>query len=224
MEFKEKLQLLRTNMKLSQEELANRLDISRQSITKWENGQSFPDIQNLIQLSEIFKVSIDRLVKENDICTISLFYEHKYPMQDIRIFLVRAKNNTYIMGENEIVPSQPGSHDFRYEDGDYLYMDTYLGGQKFIGGERVWIRNHAVWAMNYYGESLDENFDIIFLKEALSHVSVSMPFRGPEFYQKGDYMYQCQVQGDFECFSGEERIYCRQKKVYACMFHGGTIL
>ena len=39
MEFKEKLQLLRTNMKLSQEELANRLDISRQSITKWENGR-----------------------------------------------------------------------------------------------------------------------------------------------------------------------------------------
>ena len=73
MEFKEKLQLLRTNMKLSQEELANRLDISRQSITKWENGQSFPDIHNLIQLSEIFKVSIDRLVKENDICTINLF-------------------------------------------------------------------------------------------------------------------------------------------------------
>ena len=66
MEFKEKLQLLRTNMKLSQEELANRLDISRQSITKWENGQSFPDIQNLIQLSEIFKVSIDRLVKEKE--------------------------------------------------------------------------------------------------------------------------------------------------------------
>ena len=40
MEFKEKLQLLRTNMKLSQEELANRMDISRQSITKWENGVS----------------------------------------------------------------------------------------------------------------------------------------------------------------------------------------
>lgn len=70
MEFREKLQLLRTNMKLSQEELANKLDISRQSITKWENGQSFPDIQNLIQLSEIFKVSIDRLVKENDTCMV----------------------------------------------------------------------------------------------------------------------------------------------------------
>ncbi len=79
MEFKEKLQLLRTNLKLSQEELADRLNISRQSITKWENGQSFPDIQNLIQLSEIFKVSIDRLVKENDTCTISLFCEQNIP-------------------------------------------------------------------------------------------------------------------------------------------------
>ena len=83
MEFREKLQLLRTDMKLSQEELANKLDISRQSITKWENGQSFPDIQNLIQLSEIFRVSIDRLVKENDTCMVSLFCDENYPKQEI---------------------------------------------------------------------------------------------------------------------------------------------
>lgn len=44
MNFKEKLPLLRTNMNLSQKELANKLDISRQSVTKWKNGQSFPDI------------------------------------------------------------------------------------------------------------------------------------------------------------------------------------
>ena len=92
-------------------------------------------------------------------------------------------------------------------------MDTYLGGQNFIGGERIWVKGCAVWAMTYYGQSLKENFDITFLKEALSKVSVAMPFRGPEFYQKGDFMYQCQVQGDFEYFTGEERIYCRQEKV-----------
>lgn len=51
MDFKEKLQILRTQMKISQEELAAQLNISRQSVTKWENGQSFPDIHNLIQLS-----------------------------------------------------------------------------------------------------------------------------------------------------------------------------
>lgn len=224
MEFKEKLQLLRTNMKLSQEELANKLAISRQSITKWENGQSFPDIQNLIQLSEIFKVSIDRLVKENDTCMVNLFSDENYPKHDIRSFLVRAKNNTYTVGENKILPTKPNSHDFRYVEDDYLYMDTYFGDQKFIGEECVWIKDNAVWAMNYYGQSLNENFNITFLKEALSHVSISMPFRGPEFYQKGDYMYQCQVQGDFEFFSGEEKIYCKQEKSYTCTFHGGIIL
>ncbi len=112
MEFREKLQLLRTNMKLSQEELANKLDISRQSITKWENGQSFPDIQNLIQLSEIFRVSIDRLVKENDACMVSLFCDENYPKQDNRTFLVRAKNKTYAVGENEVLTSKPNSHHF----------------------------------------------------------------------------------------------------------------
>lgn len=91
MEFREKLQLLRTDMKLSQEELANKLDITRQSITKWENGQSFPDIQNLIQLSEIFRVSIDRLVKENDTCMVSLFCDENYPKQDIRTFFSQGK-------------------------------------------------------------------------------------------------------------------------------------
>ena len=87
MEFKEKLQLLRTGMKLSQEELANQLNLSRQSITKWENGQAFPDITNLIRLSEIFKVSIDKLVKENDICMVNLFGSESYPDQDMRAFL-----------------------------------------------------------------------------------------------------------------------------------------
>ena len=224
MEFKEKLQFLRTSMKLSQEELADMLNISRQSITKWENGQSFPDIQNLIQLSEICKVSIDRLVKEDDTCVKNIFYDKCYPMEDVRAFLVKAKNNTYATGINEVISSQPNSHDFRYEDGDYVYMDTYFGGQKFTGGERVWIKDNIVWAMNYYGQSLNDNFDITFLKEVLSQVSFSMPFRGPELYQKGDYIYQCQVQGDFDCFTGEERIYCRQEKIYACTFHGGSIL
>lgn len=96
-------------------------------------------------------------------------------------------------------------------------MDSYLGNQKFIGEECVWIKDNALWAMNYYGQALDENFNITFLKEALSHVSVELPFRGPEFYQKGDYMYQCQIQGNFEYFFGLE-------KIYTCTFHGGTIL
>lgn len=224
MEFKEKLQLLRTGMKLSQEELANKLGLSRQSVTKWENGQAFPDITNLIRLSEIFKVSIDRLVKENDTCMVNLVGSKSYPGQNIRPFLIRAKKNTYAAGENEILPTKPNSHDFQYEEKDYLYRDSYLGNQKFIGEECVWIKENPVWAMNYYGQSLNDNFNAAFLKEALSHVSENMPFRGPELYQKGDYIYQCQIQGDFEDFIGEEKIFCRQEKTYVCHFQGGSLL
>ncbi len=66
MNFQEKLMLLRNQYRLSQEELAERIGISRQAVAKWESGKAVPDINNLIQLSNIFKISIDRLVKEEE--------------------------------------------------------------------------------------------------------------------------------------------------------------
>lgn len=62
MEFGEKLQELRANSKLSQEKLAELVGVSRQAVSKWENGLSYPDTRNLICLSEIFNVSIDELI------------------------------------------------------------------------------------------------------------------------------------------------------------------
>lgn len=58
-----RIQLLRKGKNLSQEELAESLNISRQSISKWESGNTLPDIDKLIQLSEYFNVSLDYLVK-----------------------------------------------------------------------------------------------------------------------------------------------------------------
>lgn len=223
MNFQEKLQLLRMKARLSQEELASELNISRQSVTKWENGQSFPDIENLIRLSEIFKVSIDRLVKENDGCSPVLSEEIGVSGREIRAFLFEAKRNTYAAGKNESFSSRPHSHDFRFEDKNFQYVDTYLGGQKFIGEEAVWRDGGAVWGMNYYGQSLSESFDGDFLKEALSQPPVFLPVRGPEVYQRGDYIYCCRICGEFERFSGEERIFCGQEKVYFCLFHGGSL-
>lgn len=64
----EKIQKLRKEHGLSQEQLAAQLDVSRQAISKWELGESVPDINNVILLSECFQVTTDYLLK-NDIAT-----------------------------------------------------------------------------------------------------------------------------------------------------------
>jgi len=67
MRFHEKLQDLRKNRGFSQEELAERLSVSRQAISKWESGSAYPEIEKLVQLSEIFGVTLDSLMKEGPI-------------------------------------------------------------------------------------------------------------------------------------------------------------
>ena len=62
MEFNNKLYELRKQKGFSQEELANRLNVSRQTISKWEVGESTPDMENLVAISELFKISLDELV------------------------------------------------------------------------------------------------------------------------------------------------------------------
>lgn len=64
MEFHIKLYNLRKQKGLSQEELANRLNVSRQTISKWEIGDSTPDMENLIAISDMFEISLDELVMD----------------------------------------------------------------------------------------------------------------------------------------------------------------
>jgi len=71
MKFNEKLQKLRKEKGMSQENLAEILDVSRQAISKWESGQSYPEMEKLIALSNLFSVTLDSLVKDNNIQTDS---------------------------------------------------------------------------------------------------------------------------------------------------------
>lgn len=66
MSFAEKIYLIRTKNKLSQEEMASKFNVSRQTISKWESGMSYPEIDKLISISEMFDVSIDYLLKDNE--------------------------------------------------------------------------------------------------------------------------------------------------------------
>ena len=62
----EKIYELRTRNNLSQGDLANELNVSRQSISKWENGNSTPDLEKIVKLAEIFNVSLDELIKNEE--------------------------------------------------------------------------------------------------------------------------------------------------------------
>lgn len=62
MEFNNKLYELRKQKGLSQEELANRLNVSRQTVSKWEVGDSTPDMEKLIAMSDLFGISLDELI------------------------------------------------------------------------------------------------------------------------------------------------------------------
>lgn len=62
MEFSNRLFELRKQNGMSQEELAHRLDISRQTISKYETGESLPDTEKLIAISKVFDISLDELV------------------------------------------------------------------------------------------------------------------------------------------------------------------
>ena len=63
MELQNTIKNLRTNMGLSQEQLADAVYVTRQTVSSWENGKSYPDVKSLVLLANFFGVSLDILIK-----------------------------------------------------------------------------------------------------------------------------------------------------------------
>lgn len=225
MSFQEQLYKLRKEKGLSQEKLAEIIGISRQAVAKWEVGLSYPDIARLIALSDFFKVSIDKLVNDyEENCRLHIEENKEICInEDIIEFLRTAKKSTYAGKGEEVQSSRPNSHDLQYDEGNLKYIDTYLGGERFLGEEAVWKDHMPIWGMNYNGRIIGEGFSGSFLKEALTLVPKEHPYRGPMVYQNGEYKYHCVVNGEFEWFHGYEEIFFNDTKVYECNFHGGCI-
>ena len=62
MSFAENLKLIRKERNLSQEELAEMIDVSRQAVSKWEQGQGYPEVEKLLLLSSKLNISLDALM------------------------------------------------------------------------------------------------------------------------------------------------------------------
>ncbi len=95
--FSEKLQILRKNKGYTQEALADKLGVSRQAVTKWESGQIYPDISNLIQISDHMSVSVDYLVKDQD-CSVNINPQPDTDIDELIAFRLEANVNTWEAG------------------------------------------------------------------------------------------------------------------------------
>lgn len=76
--FSEKLKDIRKQNNMTQEKLAEKLNVSRQAITKWECDEGIPDIENLKQISNLFNVTIDELVKEDKEVNVDIIKQYHY--------------------------------------------------------------------------------------------------------------------------------------------------
>lgn len=224
MNIAKKLQTLRKSKGISQEELAETLSVSRQAVGKWENGQALPELDKLILLSNLFKVPIDRLIRDEEECDLSLVKDKTKLDDKVRMFLIRAKKSTYAAHGIEVSSSRKKSHDLEYQEGNMYYYDTYLGGERFSGTEAIWINDNPIWCMNYTGRVIGEGFSGDFLKNVLLHVPKDKPFRGPMIFKEGAYCYHCKVEGEFSWYQGYEDIFLEDRKIYECYFHGGIVV
>ena len=96
MNFSEKLLTLRKAKNLTQEQLAEKLNVSRQSISKWESGQAAPEMEKIVALSVIFDVTTDYLLKSSEIDDLSVKTEMLEKQQ--QNMLIREQKQQQILG------------------------------------------------------------------------------------------------------------------------------
>ncbi len=87
----DKIIQLRKKNGWSQEELAEQMNVSRQAVCKWEGAQSIPDINKLIQLSKLFNVSLDYLLKDE----VEEFEYNTFSSESNRLPMSRVLNISY---------------------------------------------------------------------------------------------------------------------------------
>lgn len=72
MDFGSQIKKIRTNGKLTQEQLAQKLNVSRQTISSWENNRNLPDLQMVVQIAQTFNLSLDQLILGDNTMTTKL--------------------------------------------------------------------------------------------------------------------------------------------------------
>jgi len=151
-----------------------------------------------------------------------------FSLQQLNAFIVQAKASTYVGDGQKTKSCRTGSHDLKFQEGPFCYLDSYFGGANFIGQEVVYYQDEPIWAMNYYGRIIEpekitaaEAGQII--KESLSMMYQEGRFLGGFEYSIEGSIYTDTSYGDLESFTGKEWISRDNVKVYGLVYHGGLV-
>ena len=94
----DKIKNARTIKKLTQEQVAEDLNVSRQTISNWENGKSLPDIVSIIRMSELYDLSLDELLKGDATLLNKIERDMKVAKAENNVIkFVRKRSDTYLI-------------------------------------------------------------------------------------------------------------------------------
>lgn len=182
-EIANRLQQLRKKNNLSQEELAEKIGISRQAVSKWERAEASPDTDNLILLSRLYGVSLDELLKtESEPVTgdISLKKED-YGFTDEPVRELRPDNYT----EEEIYPNA-ANESASIPQGSPFGADI-SGEEQFDPGDKLSKAGRVIGdALNAACQKINEGFTPEKAKDFESRIERSMDSLGRKFGKLGD--------------------------------------
>jgi len=151
-------------------------------------------------------------------------------LEELAAFLIKAKRATYAGDGREVKPQRPGFKELEFSEGDFNYRDSYTGFYAAPGQEIVRFKGVPVWSMAYDGEIGKQFRNAIafkvyaFLKKALMQVEETKPFRGPEYFEEGNFVYINEVVGDITRFTGREKILLSNIEAFKQNYFGGLIL
>jgi hypothetical protein len=150
------------------------------------------------------------------------------PLDLLHAFIVQAKAATYVGGGAQAPSCRAGSHDLRFEDGDFAYLDSYFGGSDFLGEEVVYFQGTPAWALNYYGRILEPTLITAAQTGQVIQASLSAMYKLGRFlggfeHEMGNFKYFDTNTGDLTSFTGKEWIARGDVVVYDLVYHGGLI-
>lgn len=127
MKFCDKLQKRRKEKNMSQEQLADRCGVSRQAVSKWESGRSYPDMDKIMLLCDILDCNIYDLI--DDVASGNYFFQGKkdeYRKLSARVFIIHNEDSQYVLEYEIKGKNQMCIRNYNYDNINYIYSGNIL--------------------------------------------------------------------------------------------------